>query len=141
MKIAHVLTLIMVVLLVLLAGIGFKRFQGDVQVGKLLAENNCGVCHDMTPNRKHGKGPYLWEVYNRPAGVVDFSFSPAFRKLAEETPFLWDDDHLERWLINPVAFIPNTKMAQHSKDHPVSFDGIQSSGNRKDLIAYLKSLR
>ncbi|MBF0212054.1 MAG: c-type cytochrome [Magnetococcales bacterium] len=141
MKIAHILSLIMLLLLLLLAGIGFQRFRGDAEVGKRLAENNCGVCHDMTPNRKNGKGPYLWEIYNRPAGVVDFPFSPAFRKLAEEKPFLWDDDHLERWLLNPTAFIPQTRMAQHSKEHPVSFDGMQSSGNRKDLIFYLKSLQ
>ncbi|MBF0273288.1 MAG: c-type cytochrome [Magnetococcales bacterium] len=141
MKIAHVLSLIMLALLLLLAGIGYQRFQGDAGVGKLLAENNCGVCHDMTSKRKHSKGPYLWEIYRRPAGVVDFPFSPAFRKLAEEQPFLWDDEHLERWLTNPLAFIPQTKMAQNSKDHPISFDGIQSSGNRKDLITYLKSLQ
>ncbi|MEO5347020.1 MAG: c-type cytochrome [Magnetococcus sp. YQC-9] len=141
MKIAHVLILIMVILLLLLAGIGYKRFAGDENVGKRLAENNCGVCHDMTATRKHGKGPYLWEIHGRPAGVVDFPFSPAFRKLAEEKPFLWDDAHLEQWLINPIAFIPQTKMAQHSKDHPVAFDGIQSAENRRDLIAYLKSLR
>lgn len=141
MKIAHGLTLIMVLLLLSLAVIGYQRYRGDPEVGRRLAENNCGVCHDMTPKRKHGKGPYLWEVYQRPAGVVDFAFSPAFRKLAEEQPFLWDDDHLERWLANPLSFVPQTKMAQQSKDHPVSFDGMQSSGSRKDLIVYLKSLR
>lgn len=140
MKIAHVLSLIMAVLLLLLAGIGYKRFSGDVEVGKRLAENNCGVCHDMTSARKNGKGPYLWEVYGRPAGVVDYPFSVAFRKLAEEKPFLWDNANLERWLINPVAFIPQTNMAKQTKDHPVSFDGIQSAENRRDLIAYLKSL-
>lgn len=141
MKIAHVLSLIMALLLVLLAGIGYKRLTGDVAVGKRLAENNCGVCHDMTATRKHGKGPYLWEIHGRPAGVVDFPFSVAFRKFAEEKPFLWDEANLERWLINPVAFIPQTQMAKQTKDHPVSFDGIQSAENRRDLIAYLKSLR
>ncbi|MBF0628431.1 MAG: c-type cytochrome [Magnetococcales bacterium] len=141
MKIAHVLSLIMLLLLGLLAFIVFQRFQGDAEVGKRLAENNCGVCHDMTPNRKNGKGPYLWEIYKRPAGVVDFHFSASFRQLVEEHPFLWDDDHLDRWLLNPQAFIPKTKMAQQSKDHPVSFDGMESAGNRKDLITYLKRLQ
>ncbi|MBF0191793.1 MAG: c-type cytochrome [Magnetococcales bacterium] len=141
MKIAHVLSLIMLLLLALLAVIGYQRFKGDAEVGKRLAENNCGICHDMTATRKNGKGPYLWEIYRRPAGVVDFPFSAAFRKLAEEQPFLWDDEHLERWLTNPMGFIPQTRMAQNSKDHPVSFDGIQSSGNRKDLITYLKTLQ
>ncbi|MBF0428516.1 MAG: c-type cytochrome [Magnetococcales bacterium] len=117
------------------------RFLGDADVGKLLAENNCGVCHDMTARQKHGKGPYLWEIYNRPAGVVDFPFSPGFKKLTTETPFLWDEDHLDRWLIDPVAFIPQNKMVQHTKDHPLSFDGIKSAANRKDLIVYLKTLR
>ncbi|MBF0417220.1 MAG: c-type cytochrome [Magnetococcales bacterium] len=141
MKIAHVLTLIMAILVLLLAGIGYKRFMGDAVVGKRLAENNCGVCHDMTSTRKNGKGPYLWEVYGRPAGVVDFHFSAAFHNLAVEKPFLWDEANLERWLINPVAFIPQTNMAKQTKDHPVSFDGIQSAENRRDLTAYLKSLR
>lgn len=141
MKIAHILSLIMLLLLLLLAGIGYQRFKGDVEVGKRLAENHCGVCHDMTDKRKNGKGPYLWEIYRRPAGVVDYPFSASFRKLVEEHPFLWDDEHLERWLINPVAFIPKTKMSQQTKDHPVAFDGMESPGNRKDLITYLKSLQ
>lgn len=141
MKIAHILLTLMVLLLLLLAGFGYKRFLGDTQMGKLLAENNCGICHDLTSRQKHGKGPYLWQIYNRPAGVIDFPFSPAFKKLVETTPFIWDDEHLDRWLINPVAFIPQTKMAEHNKEHPLAFDGITSATNRQDLIAYLKTLR
>ncbi|MBF0126245.1 MAG: c-type cytochrome [Magnetococcales bacterium] len=141
MKIGHALSLIMLLLLILLAGMAYKRSLGDTEMGKLLAENNCGVCHDLTSAQKRDKGPYLWEIHNRPAGVVDFPFSPAFRKLVEETPFVWDDAQLDRWLTNPASFIPQTRMAQHSKEHPISFDGIKSAGNRKDLIAYLKTLR
>ncbi|MBF0295275.1 MAG: c-type cytochrome [Magnetococcales bacterium] len=140
MKTGHVLSLIMVALLALLGGMALKRWQGDPDMGKRLAENNCGVCHDMTANRKHDKGPYLWEIVNRPAGVVDYPFSQAFRKLAEEAPFLWDEAHLDRWLTDPATFIPRTRMTQQTKEHPLSFDGIKSEGNRKDLIAYLKTL-
>lgn len=141
MRVGKFLSFIMILLMISLAGMGYQRWRGDADMGKLLAENNCGVCHDMTARQKHGKGPYLWEIYQRPAGAVDYPFSAAFKQLTHDTPFVWDDEHLERWLTNPAAYIPQTKMAQHSKDHPISFDGITSAGNRRDLIAYLKTLR
>ncbi len=141
MKIGHILSLIMIILLLLLAGVGYQRFLGNPEIGRLLAENNCGVCHDLTATQKHRQGPYLWTIFNRPAGAVDFPFSHAFLSLIERSPFLWDEEHLDRWLTNPMAFIPQTKMAQHNKQHPISFDGIKSASNRKDLIAYLKTLQ
>ncbi len=113
----------------------------DVEMGKRLAENNCGICHDLTATRHNNKGPFLWEVVNRPAGSVSFSYSEAFLAVAREKPFVWDAAHLERFITDPSAYIPKTRMAQRDASHPLAFEGIESATNRRDLIAYLSTLK
>lgn len=127
-------------LVLLVAGI-FVRARPDVEMGKRLAENNCGVCHDLTSAQQNEKGPFLWGVVNRPAGVVDFPFSASFLELVRSKPFLWNEANLERFITNPAVFIPFTRMAQRDKGHPLAFDGIESAANRRDVIAYLRVLK
>ncbi len=124
----------------LVAGV-WMRVLPDVNMGKRLAENNCGVCHDLTVAQHNEKGPFLWGVVNRPAGAVDFPFSAAFLDRARNKPFFWDEANLGRFITDPSLFIPLTKMAQRDKRHPLAFDGIESSANRRDVIAYLSTLR
>ena len=125
---------------VLLAGIWLRAWP-DVEMGERLAENNCGVCHDLTSTRQHEKGPFLWGVVNRPAGSVDFGYSAGFLAVVREKPFVWDEAHLERFIADPTQFIPMTRMAQRDARHPLAFDGIKSASNRRDLIAYLGQLK
>ncbi len=113
----------------------------DVEMGRRLTENNCGVCHDLTATQKNRKGPFLWGVVNRPAGVVDFAYSAAFLSIAHVKPFVWDEAHLERFITDPGAFIPMTRMAQRDAGHPLAFEGIESAANRRDVIAYLSTLK
>ena len=113
----------------------------DVETGRRLAENNCGICHDLTATQHNRKGPFLWGVLNRPAGVVDFAYSAAFLAVAREKPFVWDTDHLGRFIADPAGFIPMTRMAQRDAGHPLAFEGIESAANRRDLIAYLGTLK
>ncbi|MEO5348484.1 MAG: c-type cytochrome [Magnetococcus sp. YQC-3] len=125
---------------VLLFGV-WTRAKADVETGRRLAENNCGVCHDMTAAQQNKKGPFLWGVVNRPAGVVDFAYSAAFLSVSREKPFVWDVDHLGRFISDPAAFIPMTRMAQRVAGHPLAFEGMESAANRRDLIAYLGTLK
>ena len=44
----------------------------------------------------------------------------------------WDDATMDEYLKNPKKFVPGTKMA---------FVGVKKPEDRKDIIAYLKTLR
>ncbi|NGZ27849.1 MAG: c-type cytochrome [Magnetococcales bacterium] len=120
---------------------GFWEMVGvDVSAGKRLADNHCGVCHDLTNNKLHEKGPYLWGVVNRQAGSVGFNYSDAFRNRVSSTPFVWDEAHLDEFLKAPNEFLTGTRMTQTTNKHALAFSGITDRANRKNLIAYLKTL-
>lgn len=119
----------------------WMRAWPDVEMGKRLAENNCGVCHDLTNAQHNEKGPFLWGIVNRPAGVVDFAYSGAFLAIARDKPFIWDEAHLGQFISDPTSFIPMTRMAQRDANHPLAFEGIESAANRRDVIAYLSTLK
>ncbi|MBF0152391.1 MAG: c-type cytochrome [Magnetococcales bacterium] len=120
----------------------FWRLHGDVMVGRRLVENHCGVCHDVTPEKKNEKGPFLWGIVNRPVGAAQgYKYSQAFMKHTQEHPFIWTEDNLNRFLTNPQQFIPNVRMSEHRIENQISFDGIEDPANRRDLIAYLKRLQ
>ena len=122
--------------------VGFwYRSQPDLKIGKRLVDNSCGVCHDLTSDKKHERGPYMWGVYNRPAGSTGFKYSEAFLTKLEKGSFIWDDENLGKFIANPKQFIPRTVMGKHDSKHPTAFSGIKSSSNREDVLAYLKTLR
>ncbi|MEO5340842.1 MAG: c-type cytochrome [Magnetococcus sp. MYC-9] len=119
----------------------WARIWPDVEMGHRLAENNCAICHDLSANRQHRKGPFLWGIVQRPAGSVGFAYSAAFLAIARESPFVWDEAHLDRFITDPGRFIPMTRMSQRDAGHPLAFEGIVSAANRRDLIAYLSTLK
>ncbi|MBF0182859.1 MAG: c-type cytochrome [Magnetococcales bacterium] len=133
--------------ILLLAALAFavgvwKRMWPDVEMGRRLAENNCGVCHDLNDAHRNRKGPFLWAVVDRPAGAIaDFTYSAAFLASVKAKPFVWDEANLERFITDPSSFIPMTRMAQRDAGHPLAFEGIDSAANRRDVIAYLKTLK
>ena len=136
------LIVVIVIAFSLLAVGGWMRMQPDVEMGARLVENNCGVCHDLGREAKNEKGPYLWGILNRPAGsAVGYDYSSAFMEMSQSKSIIWNEENLERFITDPNQFIPQTRMAQHDAKHPLAFDGIQSSANRRDVIAYLKTLR
>ncbi|MBF0425110.1 MAG: c-type cytochrome [Magnetococcales bacterium] len=118
------------------------RSHGDVSIGRRLTENHCGVCHDISPEKKNQKGPFLWGIVNRPVGAAQgYRYSQAFMKHVQEHPFIWTEENLDTFLANPQQFIPNVRMSEHRVEHQISFDGIEDATNRHDLITYLKRLQ
>lgn len=120
---------------------GWLRFRADEVIGKRLVENNCGVCHDLTSSKQRIVGPFLWGVFGRHAGSVDFPYSDAFVKRATDMPFVWNEETLGEFIRNPNQFVPQTRMTQSSPQHPLAFEGMDSSSNRRDVIAFLKTLK
>lgn len=94
---------------------------GDAAKGKALYQA-CAACHSIDEN---DVGPKHRGVFGRRAGsVADYNYSPALKR----SGITWDDATLDRWLVNPSALVPGTKM----------FFKIDDAQARADLIAYLK---
>jgi cytochrome c len=102
-----------------------SAFAQDAARGQELYEARCSGCHSVEANRV---GPMHRGVFGRKAGgVSDFGYSAALRRSA----IVWNEDMLDRWLANPEKTIPGQAMGFSVAD----------SRDRKDLIAFLKSVR
>jgi cytochrome c len=95
--------------------------QGDPLRGKALYQG-CESCHSINDN---DVGPRHRGVVGRHAGSLkDYAYSAALKN----SGLTWDETNLNRWLINPSAMVPGTKM----------FFKIDDAQSRADIIAYLK---
>jgi cytochrome c len=64
-------------------------------------------------------------IVGRAAGAISgYNYSPALR----HAKITWTEENLDKWLTDPQAFIPGTKM----------FYEVQNPQDRADLIAFLK---
>jgi cytochrome c len=90
----------------------------------------CRACHDVGVDAKNKVGPVLNDIVGRKAGTIEgFAYSDA-NKAAGGKGLTWTEDVLLKYLENPLAFMPGTKMA---------FAGLRDPQDRKDLIAFLKT--
>ncbi|MBF0620375.1 MAG: c-type cytochrome [Magnetococcales bacterium] len=137
------LNLLMGVLIAILVGLAtWWTFRVNMEVGLRLVDNHCTVCHDDTKRAKNRKGPPLWGVYGREAGTAEgYGYSAAFMDKVAENPFVWDEGHLSAFIEDPNAFISNSEMGQAESEHTLYFTGIRNAANRRDVIAYLKTLQ
>ena len=97
---------------------------GDPAHGKALYQA-CQACHSIDDN---DLGPKHRGVVGRRAGsVADYNYSMALRN----SGLTWDPTTLDRWLSNPSALVPGTKM----------YFTIADAQSRADIIAYLAQLK
>jgi cytochrome c len=115
--------------LVLVAGIlvtaaalaSVNTLVGDPGRGKALYQA-CEACHSIDEN---DLGPrHRGVVGRRAGGVEDYVYSSALRN----SGLTWDAPTLDRWLTNPSALVPGTKM----------FFQISDPQSRADVIAFLE---
>ena len=93
---------------------------GDADRGATVYQA-CMGCHSLDED---DVGPRHRGVVGRPAGTVPgFAYSPALK----DAHFLWDPATLDRWLTDPQAMVPGTRM----------FFAMPSPKDRADVIAYL----
>jgi cytochrome c len=113
-------------LLLAATAFSFSAFaDGDAAAGKQVF-SQCTLCHGAKKG-ENKIGPSLWDVYGRKSGSVEgYNYSDAVKKLN----VTWDDETLMKWLDNPSAMAPGTKMVFR----------LPSEKQRKDVIAYLKTL-
>jgi cytochrome c len=88
----------------------------------------CASCHSVKPGQTL-VGPSLFGVYGTRAGEAPgYDFSPDLKK----SGLVLDDVTLDRWLANPVALVPGTRMGYAGQSDPAK---------RQQIIAYLKTLK
>jgi cytochrome c len=93
---------------------------GDPNRGKDLYQA-CQACHSVDEN---DLGPRHRGVVGRRAGSLpDYAYSNALK----DSGLTWDGPTLDRWLTNPSALVPGTKM----------FFQLSDAQTRADIIAYL----
>ncbi len=103
--------------------------EGDVAHGEQVFKQ-CKVCHAVGPTAKAGVGPVQNNVVGAKAGTrPGYNYSPAMKE-AGEKGIVWDEATLDKYLENPKALVPGTKMV---------FPGLKSEKDRQDVIAYLKT--
>src|ERR1700751_4183174 len=87
----------------------------------------CLACHSTQPG-KNEVGPSLAGIVgSKSASVPGYDFSPAMK----DANITWDDANLEKFLANPLGFIPGTRM----------FINLPSDTDRQNAIAYLNTLK
>ncbi len=101
-------------IVLLLAHSAHAAGAGDAARGEVVAKVRCAPCHFLDRTTKR-IGPGLAGVYGRAPTITGVPFR------------VWDRAALDRWLKNPRAVKPNTKM----QIPPIS------ERDRRDVIAWL----
>ncbi len=104
---------------------------GDAAKGKA-AFAKCGICHQVGPGAATLIGPELNGIVGRKAAsVADYPYSAGMKKLGDEG-YVWTEEHIDTWITDPKAMIPDSPMA-------IAFTGVPDAAERADIIAYLKT--
>ena len=111
--------------LALAATSGAALADGDPAAGQATFKI-CKACHQIGENAKNFVGPVLNGVVGRKAGTYPgYNYSEANKN----SGLTWDEPTLMKYLRNPRAVVPGTKMA---------FPGLPNDQDAANVIAYLK---
>lgn len=117
--------------LALLAGLSgtaaLSQSAGDPEAGADAFDSYCSDCHSVSPRGLNKKGPTLYRVIGRHAGVqAGFHYSPQMAA----SGIVWTPEKINAYLANPRAVVPQGTM---------KFKGLPKAQDRADLIAYLRN--
>lgn len=101
----------------------------DAKHGQTEAQRACAACHTFNAGGATRVGPNLFGVAERSiAGVPGYRYSPALKSHEGH----WDEGKFDAFLKSPRGYAPGTYM---------TFPGISSDHDRRDVIAYLETLK
>jgi cytochrome c len=87
----------------------------------------CAPCHATNGDTRFGPG--LGGVVGRTSGTVTgFRYSRAMKS----AHITWDDKALDAFIASPQSVVPGSTMP---------FSGLPDAGQRRELVAYLKTLK
>lgn len=119
------LAMVLVVSTAVCAGPAGAQDAADPELGQVLFDNHCGICHAIDLPRTVF-GPHLVGVFGRKAGSVGgYRYSYEMRT----SGIVWDEETLDTLIANPQRAVPGTNMY---------FRGIPDPADRAHIIAYLK---
>jgi cytochrome c len=96
--------------------------------GEQLFRRYCFICHATEPGVTK-LGPSLAGIIGREAGAeAGFGYSDAM----QSAHIKWDEKMLDKYLADPRAVVPGTKML---------FQGVKNDKERHAIIEYLESLK
>ena len=102
--------------------------RADDDANKRQFLTSCGVCHAAEAGAAPRQGPNLFGIVGRKAGTQDgFKYSEALKT----ADWVWDDEHLDKWIENAQAMRPGVMMPYRQAD----------PDKRARVIAFLKSLK
>lgn len=111
--------------LALFASAGAAAAQ-DAAAGEKTFDAKCKVCHRIGEGAKNLVGPVLNGVVGRKAGTYPgYNYSEANKN----SGVTWDEATLKKYLKDPKAVVPGTKMV---------FPGLNNEQDVDNVIAYLK---
>jgi cytochrome c2 len=103
---------------------------GDAAKGEATFKAKCKMCHAVGPTAKPGIGPVQNGLIGATAGArPGYKYSSAM-KAAGEKGLVWTEETLNKYLEDPKAVVPGTKMV---------FPGLKKAEDRENVIAYLKT--
>ena len=96
--------------------------------GQLVFNNICRTCHSIREGDNR-LGPHMRGIIGTKAGSLpSYSYSSAMKG----ANFIWDEEKLERFIVNPEETVPGNNMKPYG--------GLASTESRAKLIDYLKTL-
>ncbi len=104
----------------------------DAAAGEKVFKTRCMTCHMAEPG-KHKVGPSLYGVVGREAGTTDFKRYVGLKGV----DFVWNEENLYEYIADPNKFI---REKTDNKRSGMAFK-LPDSDDRKDVIAYLKTLQ
>jgi len=108
------------------ADIGTLLAAADAAAGEKVFAR-CAQCHTWEKGGANKIGPNLWDIVGaKHAHRDDFAYSSAMKGFAGN----WDYEGLNRYLENPKAVVPGTKMA---------FAGLRKAEERANLLAFMRN--
>jgi cytochrome c len=111
------------------AGVASGAVAGDPARGAIIWSGQCAMCHAVDPAAEARVGPHLAGLIGRPlGGVEDFAGYSGPMILAGIDGAVWDEERLRRFLDDPYAMFPDTRMG---------FGGLHDPVDLADLLAWL----
>ena len=97
--------------------------EGNASAGRKIFKQ-CRNCHSLRAGKYDTFGPNLYQLVGRQAGIApEYDYTPALAAAG----FVWTPERIDRWLADPLAFVPGSEM---------DFQ-LESAQARADVIAYL----